>query len=249
MKTYRRTATNWLEIQGETGVPLDRAPWLGGAAAGPAVALGAARFVAPVWPSKILCVGKNYRAHAKEMGGEVPSEPLLFMKPHSSLLDPGGTVRLPRESERVEYEAELAVVIGRRGRRIPAEQALGHVFGYAVACDVTARDLQRKDGQWTRAKGFDTFCPVGAEIATGIDPSALALRLSVNGELRQDGTTSDMVFDVATLVAYASNVMTLLPGDLILTGTPEGVGLLRAGDRVSVQIERVGSLEFDVASE
>jgi len=202
--------------------------------------------LSPAAPTKILCIGRNYRAHAKELGNEVPKEPLMFLKPPSSLLEPGGTLLLPPESERVEHEAELVVVIGKRGRRIPAAQALDHVFGYTVACDVSARDLQKKDGQWTRAKGFDGFCPLGPEVVSGMEAGSLGVRLWVNGELRQDGNTRDMVFGVAELVAYASNVMTLEPGDLILTGTPEGVGPLASGDRVEVEVEGIEKLTFFV---
>ncbi|MCE7891826.1 MAG: fumarylacetoacetate hydrolase family protein [Myxococcales bacterium] len=205
--------------------------------------------LSPAAPTKIVCVGRNYGAHARELGNEVPKEPLLFMKPPSSLLAPDGTVFLPPESERVEHEAELAVVIGTQGRRIPVARALDHVFGYTIACDVTARDLQKKDGQWTRAKGFDGFCPLGPEVVQGVDPGALGVRLRVNGQARQDGNTRDMVFDVATLVAHVSNVMTLEPGDLILTGTPEGVGPLVAGDRVEVEIDGIGVLRFGVEKE
>lgn len=205
--------------------------------------------LSPAAPTKIVCVGRNYGAHARELGNEVPREPLLFMKPPSSLLAPDGTLLLPPESERVEHEAELAVVVGTRGRRIPRERALDHVFGYTIACDVTARDLQKKDGQWTRAKGFDGFCPLGPEVVQGVDPGGLGVRLRVNGQARQDGNTRDMVFDVATLIAHVSAVMTLEPGDLILTGTPEGVGPLVAGDRVEVEIDELGVLRFAVARE
>jgi len=241
-------STVWARVDGSLAEVLDRAPFQGGATTGRALDCQKADFVAPAEPTKIVCVGRNYRAHAQELGNEVPAEPLLFFKPPSSLLDPGGTVELPPESSRVEHEAELAVVIGRRGRRIPKARAHEHVFGYAVACDVTARDLQKKDGQWTRAKGFDTFCPLGPELVTDLDPSAQGIRLRVNDELRQDGNTSDMVFDVATLVAYVSAVMTLEPGDLILTGTPQGVGPLAAGDRVTVEIDGLSALTFDVAT-
>jgi 2-keto-4-pentenoate hydratase/2-oxohepta-3-ene-1,7-dioic acid hydratase in catechol pathway len=165
------------------------------------------------------------------------------------LLDPGGTVQLPPESARVEHECELAVVIGRRGRRMAKERALEHVLGFTIACDVTARDLQKKDGQWSRGKSFDTFCPLGPEIVADLDTSALDLQLTVGGELRQAGNTRDMVFDVATLVAYASQAMTLLPGDLVLTGTPEGVGPLEPGDQVRLVIAGIGELAFGVARE
>jgi len=237
----------WARLDGEEATLLDAAPWAGGEPTGEKRPRAGLRLAVPVTPTKIVCVGRNYLAHAKELGNTVPSEPLLFFKPPSSLLDPDGSVVLPPESERVEHEGELAVIIGERGRRIPKAAALEHVFGYAVACDVTARDLQKKDGQWTRAKGFDTFCPIGPELVTGVDPSALSVRVRVGDELRQDGNTRDMAFDVPTLVAYISNVMTLEPGDLILTGTPEGVAPIRAGDTVRVEIDGVGSLSFSVS--
>jgi 2-keto-4-pentenoate hydratase/2-oxohepta-3-ene-1,7-dioic acid hydratase in catechol pathway len=228
---------------------LDAAPWAGGEEIGKVLDLARVTSSCPVTPSKIVCVGRNYAAHAAELGNEPPKEPLLFFKPPSSLLSPGGAVLLPPESERVDYEGELAVVIGKRARRVEVADALEHVFGYAVACDVTARDLQKKDGQWTRAKGFDTFCPIGPYIVTDVDPAALTLSLSVNGDERQHASTSDMVFDVATLVAYISAAMTLEAGDVILTGTPEGVGPLSHGDRVAVSISGLGELAFDVRSE
>lgn len=226
---------------------LDRAPWDGGRPIGREVTVASARLVCPVAPSKIVCIGRNYGAHAKELGSEVPKEPLLFLKPPSSLLDPGGTIELPVESERVEHEAELGVVIGRRARFVAEEDALAHVFGYTCVGDITARDLQRKDAQWTRAKGFDTFCPVGPEIVTDLDPAALDVRCRVNGQLRQSGNTRDMIFPIAALIAYVSRVMTLEPGDLIATGTPEGVGPLAAGDRLEIEIPPVGVLSASVA--
>lgn len=249
MKRFARVPSGRFARVGDDGSfeLLDVAPWLGGRPSGESTTDSIV--IAPAQPSKIFCVGRNYGAHAKELGNEVPKEPLFFSKPPSSLLAPGGTVILPPESERVDYEAELCVVIGKRGRRVKREDALAHVFGYSIACDVTARDLQKKDGQWTRAKGFDTFCPLGPHVVTGIDASALGLRLSVNGELRQDGNTRDMVFDIPELIARASAFMTLEPGDLLLTGTPEGVGPLADGDRVVVEIEQLGTLEFRVASE
>lgn len=228
---------------------LDRAPWEGGNETGEVVPFSEAELVCPVTPSKILCVGRNYAAHAAELGNEVPKSPLWFSKPPSALLPSGGTVLLPPESARVEHEGELAIVIGRRVRRISAEAALDAVFGYTIACDVTARDLQKSDGQWTRAKGFDTFCPVGPYVTRGIDASALGIRVTVNGTVRQDGNTRQMVFGVADLVAHASAMMTLEPGDLILTGTPEGVGPLADGDRCAVEIEGLGRLEVGVERE
>ncbi|HEY6560903.1 MAG TPA: fumarylacetoacetate hydrolase family protein [Polyangiaceae bacterium] len=223
---------------------LSAAPWQGGTAMGER--LPASALSCPVAPSKIIGIGRNYRAHAAELGSDVPDEPLLFLKPPSALLDPGGIVELPPQSQRVEHEGELGVVIGRRCRRVTASQALDYVFGYSAVCDVTARDLQKKDGQWTRAKGFDGFCPVGPYIVTGVDPSDLGIQVLVNGQVRQNGRTRDMIFPVRELVAYTSQVMTLEPGDLICTGTPHGVSPLVAGDRVAVTIEAIGSLEFSV---
>ncbi len=233
------------------GKLLDAAPWAGGrptAVELPADAIrsGQARLGCPVQPSKIIGIGRNYRKHAEELKNEVPEQPLMFFKPPSSLLEPGGTVILPPESERVDYEGELAVVIGARCRRVSPATAARAIFGYAVACDVTARDLQTKDKQWTRAKGFDTFCPIGPHVQVA-SAEALSIRLLVNGELRQDGNTRDMLFDVPSLIAYASDSMTLEPGDVILTGTPEGVGPLQDGDRVSVQIEGFSELTFKVS--
>lgn len=231
---------------------LGAAPWLGGAPTGAelsSTALREAPLLCPVQPSKIIGIGRNYKKHAEELKNEVPEEPLMFFKPPSSLLRPGGEVVLPEESSRVDYEGELVVVIGERCRRISAGEASRAIFGYSIACDVTARDLQSKDKQWTRAKGFDTFCPVGPYVTRLRDARALRLQLFVNGERRQDGRTSDMIFDIASLIAYASNAMTLEPGDIILTGTPEGVGPLSNGDAVSVQIDELGELDFRVIAE
>jgi 2-keto-4-pentenoate hydratase/2-oxohepta-3-ene-1,7-dioic acid hydratase in catechol pathway len=231
---------------------LGDAPWAGGEPTGatlPAGSLGSAdvSLLCPVQPSKIIGIGRNYRKHAEELKNEVPEEPLMFFKPPSSLLAPGGSVVLPKESSRVDYEGELVVVIGARCRRITASEARRAVFGYTIACDVTARDLQNKDKQWTRAKGFDTFCPIGPYVVPLSDAGSLRVQLRVGGELKQDGNTSDMLFDVPSLIAYASQCMTLEPGDVILTGTPEGVGPLAAGDRVSVSIDALGELAFSVA--
>ncbi|MCL2724968.1 MAG: fumarylacetoacetate hydrolase family protein [Polyangiaceae bacterium] len=203
---------------------------------------------APVRPSKIVCIGRNYAAHAKEMGGNVPAEPLLFLKAPSSLIGHGDTVFLPPESARVEHEAELAVVIGKRVRHIPREQAMSAVFGYTCVCDVTARDLQKTDGQWSRAKGFDTFCPAGPWIETDLDPSNLNIRCLVDGNVRQDDRTSNMIFDVPTLIAYVSRAFTLEPGDLIVTGTPEGVGPIVNGNWLTVAIDGIGELTVHVAN-
>ncbi|MFW5739570.1 MAG: fumarylacetoacetate hydrolase family protein [Myxococcota bacterium] len=239
----------YARVEGNELALLATAPWLGLTETGRTAALSSARRLCPVQPRKILCIGRNYGAHAKEMGAEVPKVPLLFLKPSSSLLAPGGTVLLPPESDRVEHEAELGVVIGRGGRRIDEEHALDHVFGYTAVGDITARDLQRSDGQWSRAKGFDTFCPVGPEIVSGLDPSAVRVVGRVNGEVRQDGNTRDMMFGVAKLVSHLSQAMTLEPGDLIATGTPSGVGPLVHGDRFEAEIEGVGVLAVDVRKE
>lgn len=204
----------------------------------------------PGAPSKIVCVGRNYHAHAKELGNPVPSEPLLFLKPPSSLLPAGGAIVLPTgQSELVAHEGELGVVIGRRARHIEASEAYAHVLGFTPLNDVTARDLQRKDVQFTRGKGFDTFCPIGPWIDTDFRPADQRLTVSVNGELRQDGRLSQMIFDVPTLIAFVSRVMTLEPGDVIATGTPSGVGPLTPGDEVTVEIEGLGALTNKVVAE
>jgi 2-keto-4-pentenoate hydratase/2-oxohepta-3-ene-1,7-dioic acid hydratase in catechol pathway len=204
------------------------------------------RLLAPVVPSKIVCVGRNYAAHAAEHGAEVPALPILFMKPPSSIIAPGEPIQLPPQSQEVEHEAELAVVIGQRGRWVSAQRASEYVLGYTVALDVTARDLQRGDGQWTRAKGFDTFCPLGPWIETELDPADAMVTCTVNGQLRQMASTRDMVFSVPELVAFISSVMTLEPGDLILTGTPAGVGPLVAGDQVTAEVEGIGQITHPV---
>ncbi len=205
-----------------------------------------ASLLPPTVPSKIVCVGRNYAAHAAEHGADVPVEPMLFLKPPSALIGAGAAIELPPSSSQVEHEVELAVVIGRRARRVRSEEALEYVLGYTCANDVSARDFQRKDGQWGRAKGFDTFCPLGPWIVTDLNPSDLMLRAWVNEELRQKSRTSLMVFDVPTLVAFISEIMTLEPGDVILTGTPEGVGPLRPGDTVRVEVEGIGVLSNPV---
>ncbi len=212
----------------------------------PTLALEEARLLAPTVPTKIVCVGRNYAAHAQEHDAEVPEIPLIFLKPPSAVIGPGEAILLPPQSQQVEHEAELAVVIGRRGRWIPPEEAEEYILGYTIANDVTARDLQRRDGQWTRGKGFDTFCPLGPWIDTDFDPSDALITCRVNGDLRQMGSTRDMVFSVRQLIAFISSVMTLEPGDVILTGTPAGVGPLQAGDVVEVEIEGLGRLRNPV---
>jgi 2-keto-4-pentenoate hydratase/2-oxohepta-3-ene-1,7-dioic acid hydratase in catechol pathway len=201
------------------------------------------RLLAPVLPrSKVVGIGRNYAAHAAEMGSDVPSEPLMFIKPNTSVVGPGDPVFYPRQSSEVHYEGELAVVIGRICRDVPVERAADVIWGYTVGNDVTARDLQRSDVQFTRAKGFDSFCPLGPWIETELDVSDVRVQTFLNGDLKQDGRTSDMIFDVPTLVAHVSSVMTLLPGDVILTGTPQGVGPMQVGDEVEVSISGIGNL-------
>ena len=207
------------------------------------VSLADVRLLAPVIPrSKVIGIGKNYAEHAREMGGEAPTEPLMFLIPNTAVVGPGDPVVLPPQSNEVHYEGELAVVISRLCKDVPIERVKDVVFGYTCANDVTARDLQRADGQWARAKGFDTFCPLGPWIETDLDPGALSIVTRRDGEVVQDGTTADMIHDVAALVAHVSQAFTLLPGDVILTGTPAGVGPVAAGQRVEVEIEGIGIL-------
>jgi 2-keto-4-pentenoate hydratase/2-oxohepta-3-ene-1,7-dioic acid hydratase in catechol pathway len=211
-------------------------------------ALADVRLLSPFLPSKVVAIGKNYAEHAKEMGGEAPATPLIFLKPSTSVIGDGDMIRLPPSSELVHYEGELAVVIGTPARNVTPEQALGHVFGYAAANDVTARDQQRSDVQFTRAKGYDSFCPLGPWVETVLDPSDLRVVTRVNGTIKQDGRTSQMIHDIPKQIAFISGVMTLLPGDVILTGTPEGVGPIVAGDTVSVEIEGIGTLTNPVVA-
>ena len=215
-----------------------------------ATPLAAAELLAPVTPSKIVCIGRNYRDHVKEilnsMPDDAPLSPVLFLKPPSSLLAPRGVIVRPRVAQRVDYEGELAVVIGKRARKIEAEQWRQYVRGYTVANDVTARDLQYSDGQWARAKGFDSFCPVGPVITDEIDPEQARIETRVNGELRQNESATRLIFPIPLLIAFITDVMTLEPGDLVLTGTPAGIGMLDRDDRVVVSIEGVGALENTV---
>jgi 2-keto-4-pentenoate hydratase/2-oxohepta-3-ene-1,7-dioic acid hydratase in catechol pathway len=201
------------------------------------------RLLAPCVPSKVVAVGLNYRDHAEETGHPLPQEPLLFIKPSTAVIGPGEWIRLPAMSRRVDYEAELAVVIGKTAKDVPEERAGEHIWGYCCLNDVTARDLQGKDGQWTRAKGFDTFCPLGPWIVSELDPGDLAVEGILNGEVKQRSSTRQLVFSVPFLVGFISRIMTLLPGDVIATGTPSGIGPLRPGDRFEVRIQGIGTLE------
>jgi len=213
------------------------------------VPLSEVKLLTPVIPrSKVVGVGRNYADHAAELGNEVPAEPLIFLKPNTTVCSPGDAIRYPQQSTEVHFEGELAVVIGRLCSDVPAARAAEVIFGYTVANDVTARDLQRSDDQWTRAKGFDSFCPLGPWIVTDLDVTDLALTTELNGELKQAARTAAMVHKVPDLIAWISSVMTLLPGDVILTGTPAGVGPMKPGDEVSVSIEGIGTLTNPVVA-
>lgn len=216
----------------------------------PGILLADAALLCPVQPSKIVCIGRNYGEHAAELGNEVPSEPLIFLKPPSSLLDPDGKIMLPPISHRVDYEGELGVVIGRGCRNLKSDEDVRpYILGYTCVNDVTARDLQKKDVQFTRGKGFDTFCPVGPVVTDEVDPwSGVAVETRVNGEIKQDGNTRNFIFALDAVIRFISQVMTLLPGDLIATGTPSGVGPLQAGDLVEVTVGGVGTLRNTVSA-
>jgi 2-keto-4-pentenoate hydratase/2-oxohepta-3-ene-1,7-dioic acid hydratase in catechol pathway len=209
-----------------------------------------ATLLAPVRPSKIVCIGRNYRDHAAELGNEVPKEPLIFLKAPSSVIPPGGTIRIPPQSERVDFEGELAIVIDKRASRIGADEDVKpYIRGYTIVNDVTARDLQKSDGQWSRAKGFDTFCPVGPLVTDEIDPdSGLTVETRLNGAVRQSGNTLDLIFPIAHLLRYITAAMTLLPGDLIPTGTPAGVAAMKPGDLVEVAVQGIGRLQNPVSA-
>ncbi len=237
----------WGLIEGDRVRPLTGEPWAGGLPEGKPLALGDVTLLAPVRPSKVVCVGRNYLAHAREMGNEVPKQPLLFLKPPSAVIGPLEPIRCPAGSTDVQHEVELGVVVGRALSRAGAAEARQAVFGYTCVNDVTARDIQREEKHFTRAKGFDTFCPVGPWIDTGLDAADLSVSCRVNGSERQRGSTRDMVFDPPALLAFISSVMTLWPGDLVSTGTPEGVGRIQAGDWVEVEVSGLGILRNPVA--
>jgi 2-keto-4-pentenoate hydratase/2-oxohepta-3-ene-1,7-dioic acid hydratase in catechol pathway len=241
--------TAWGVLGTDSVTRLEGDPFDGPSATGAALPLSSVQLLPPCLPTKILGVGTNYRAHAMEMGKPIPDEPLLFMKPPSALIGPGQPIVRPRGSWRVDFEGELAVVIGRRAHRVKESEALDHVFGFTVCNDVTVRDLQKKDGQFTRAKGFDSFCPVGPCVVVGLDPSNLRVRTWQNGALKQDSSTSDLIFSVAKVIEVASRVMTLEPGDLITTGTPSGVGPIQPGDRIDIEVEGIGILSNPVVEE
>ncbi len=210
--------------------------------------LSQVRLLAPVLPSKVVCIGKNYADHIAEMGGPAPAGPVTFLKPSTSVIGPGDAIVLPRNSDRVDHEAELAVVIGRLCREVPRARAFDVVLGYTVGNDVTARDHQQADGQWTRGKGHDTFCPLGPWVETELDPSDLQVSCTVDGELRQDGRTAQLLHDVPAVIEWVTAFMTLLPGDVILTGTPAGVGPLLPGSSVAATVEGIGTLTNPVVA-
>jgi len=238
-------------VEGDLIHALSAAPWETGgkpARSGESVDRSTAVLLPPTVPTKILGIGRNYRAHARELGNEVPKEPLVFYKPPSSLLAHNGLIEIPADAGRVDFEGELALVISRRARNVPAASWRDVVFGFTVANDVTARELQKRDGQWWRAKGMDTFCPLGPAIETDLDPSDLLLETFVDGERKQSGRTSDMIFPLPELIAHVTRYVTLEPGDVLLTGTPEGVAPLTAGQTVEVQIDGIGKLSAKVSS-
>jgi 2-keto-4-pentenoate hydratase/2-oxohepta-3-ene-1,7-dioic acid hydratase in catechol pathway len=236
-------------LEGETVSPIGPHPFGAFEYTGQELPAGEVRLLAPVLPSKVVAVGRNYAEHARELGNELPPAPMLFLKPSTSVVGPGDPIVRPEGVGQVDYEGELAVVVGKLVRRLAPADAIQAVLGFTCANDVTARDLQRTDGQWTRAKGFDTFCPLGPWIETDLDSSDLAISTLVNGETRQQARTSQLEHGVAELLAFVSRVMTLLPGDVLLTGTPAGVGPLEPGDRVEVEVEGVGVLANEVVAE
>jgi 2-keto-4-pentenoate hydratase/2-oxohepta-3-ene-1,7-dioic acid hydratase in catechol pathway len=240
-----RIATGALE--GEFVRPLQGTFFQNPLPTGEEIPLSTLRLLSPVLPSKVVCIGKNYLEHAQEMGGDLPEEPIIFVKPSTSVIGPDDPILYPKISQQVDHEGELGVVIGRLARRIRAEDAGNYILGFVCGNDVTARDLQRKDGQWTRGKGFDSFCPLGPWIETELDPTDLAVECRVNGEIRQSARTSQLAFGPNVLIEFITQVMTLLPGDVILTGTPAGVGPMKPGDRVEVEVEGIGILANEVA--
>ncbi len=231
--------------------PLDAAPYAGGRPAGEPVESESVRLLAPCEPSKVVAIGKNYHDHIKEFDGTIPEKPILFIKPSTSINDPEGVIEIPPQSvsHRIDYEGELALVIGRKASRVSAADALSYVFGYTILNDVTARDVQKSDGQWTRAKGMDTFCPVGPVVVTdGIDPDKVGIRTRLNGTVVQESNTELLIWKVAELIAFITDTMTLLPGDILTTGTPAGVGPMKPGDVVEVEVDGIGVLRNPVAA-
>jgi 2-keto-4-pentenoate hydratase/2-oxohepta-3-ene-1,7-dioic acid hydratase in catechol pathway len=245
MKLVRFATENQVlrgRVEGNSVFPVE------GEASSREVSLDHVRLLPPSLPTKIVAIGLNYRDHAEEMKVQLPDEPLLFIKPPSSVIGPDDAIVMPAQSARVDYEAELAIVIGKTAKHVSRKDAQQYILGYSCLNDVTARDLQTKDGQWTRSKSFDTFCPVGPWIETDVDPSDLEIELYLNGERKQASRTSNLIFDSFQLVEFVSSVMTLLPGDLIATGTTSGIGPMKAGDTVEVRVEGIGTLKNVVVS-
>ncbi|GGK96807.1 fumarylacetoacetate hydrolase family protein [Nocardia jinanensis] len=238
----------FVAIEGETAKEIAEHPFGTPTFTGRSWSLPDIRLLAPILASKVVCVGKNYASHAAEMGGEAPAEPVIFLKPNTSIIGPDIPIIVPPSSSRVDYEGELAVVIGRPCKDVPAARAKDVILGYTVANDVTARDQQAQDGQWTRAKGYDTFCPLGPWIETELDPADLEITTELDGEVRQRSTTSLLLHDIPEIIEWVTRVMTLLPGDVILTGTPEGVGPMKDGQTVSVTVAGIGTLTNPVAA-
>lgn len=249
-KTANSDECKYGRMIGDNIQPLSSAPWDRGEPVGELLPASSVIFCAPVAPSKIVCIGLNYHAHVKASysADEAPKRPLIFLKPPSSIIGPGDEIKYPAVSERVDFEAELALVIGKKATNVSEEDADEYIFGCTCANDVTARDLQKPDGQWSRAKGFDTFCPVGPEIITGVDYRDLLVEGILNGEVKQSGRTAQMIFDIPCLIATVSAVMTLEPGDLLLTGTPAGILPMKPGDSIEVRIENIGNLSNTVIS-
>jgi 2-keto-4-pentenoate hydratase/2-oxohepta-3-ene-1,7-dioic acid hydratase in catechol pathway len=247
IRYYREDAqaTEYGRTDGDRITPLKQAPWKGLKTAGETLEMSSVTLKAPVEPSKIVCIGLNYHAHvaASQSADEAPENPLIFLKPPSSVIGPGEKIVQPPPSQRVDYEAELGVVIGKTAKNVSREDAANHIFGFTCVNDVTARDLQKKDGQWSRAKGFDTFCPTGPWIVTELDYPDVLVEGVLNGEVMQSGRTSLMIFDIPHLISYISSVMTLNPGDLVSTGTPAGIAPMKTGDKIEVRIEGIGTLE------
>jgi 2-keto-4-pentenoate hydratase/2-oxohepta-3-ene-1,7-dioic acid hydratase in catechol pathway len=247
-----RADNDWIErlLQSPEEDPWTATPGAEEAGGFNPIPFGSATLLAPVRPSKIVCIGRNYRDHAAELGNEVPKEPLLFLKTPSSVLPPGGTIRIPVQSQRVDFEGELAIVIGKQASRIRAEEDVQpYIRGYTIVNDVTARDLQKSDGQWSRAKGFDTFCPVGPIVTDEVDPDAgLSVETRLNGVMQQQGNTLDLIFPIAHLLRYITAAITLMPGDLIPTGTPAGVAPMQPGDLVEVAVQGIGRLSNSVSA-
>jgi len=238
--------TFYAELKDDKALRLAGAPYEKVIYTGEEYGIGEVDLLAPSEPSKIVAVGLNYAKHAGEMKEELIGNPILFIKPSTAVLAPGGEIVYPPESKRVDYEAELAVVIKKKCRKVTAEEASEYILGYTALNDVTARDLQKKDGQWTRGKGFDTFCPFGPYIDTDFDPSGRRIRSVLSGEIKQDGNTGDMIYKVSELVSFISSGMTLLPGDVIATGTPEGIGPMQKGDTIEIIIDGLAALKNTV---